>query len=395
MKSKLQCATGLVTLSLILPSAADIIYGSLQQIIPTDYTGVTINVGDGTFNPFFGGVDLANNNHLQPFRLAATGLSTIMGFDTGVFINAGSGALATGAGGSVDQLGTQFTAGTQGYVGFKLDAANYGWIRVVLTNNTSTPVTPMVMDWAYNNTGAAIKTGWINTDIVSGTAQTVTLNPASGESFTLSSALADASGSITNSVVKTGAGTTVLSTTSTYTGTTTISAGKLVVNGNISTSSLTTVNSGATLAGSGMLGAVSIQNLATLAPGPADGGIAALGLSSLTLDSGSYSVFEINNLGGSTSADLANVSGLLTFGGTLNVSYIGSGSLADGNVFNLFDWSTHSGTFSAINLPALDSGLEWDQTNLYVNGQIAVIPEPDVEALIGGLGLLALLRRRR
>ncbi|MEI6654985.1 MAG: hypothetical protein WCP45_09470, partial [Verrucomicrobiota bacterium] len=86
MKSKFQYATGLVSLSLMLPSAADIIYGSLQQIIPTDYTGVTVNVGDGTFNPFFGGADVANNNNLQPFRLAATGLSTIVDFSTGVFI---------------------------------------------------------------------------------------------------------------------------------------------------------------------------------------------------------------------------------------------------------------------------------------------------------------------
>ena len=64
MKSKFQYATGLVSLSLMLPSAADIIYGSLQQIIPTDYTGVTVNVGDGTLNPFFGGADVANNNNL-------------------------------------------------------------------------------------------------------------------------------------------------------------------------------------------------------------------------------------------------------------------------------------------------------------------------------------------
>lgn len=48
-----------------------------------------------------------------------------------------------------------------------------------------------------------------------------------------------------------------------------------------------------------------------------------------------------------------------------------------------------------MNLPALTGGLTWDQSNLYSTGTIAVIPEPNAAALLGGLGMLALLRRRR
>jgi autotransporter-associated beta strand protein len=326
MKCKLQCATGLVTLSLILPSAADIIYGSLQQIIPTDYTGVTINVGDGMFNPFFGGVDVANNNNLQPFRMAATGLSTIVDFSTGVFINSGSGSLATGAGASLDQLGTQFTDGTQGYVGFKLDAANYGWIRVVFTNNTSTPVTPRIMDWAYDNTGAAIKTGWINTDIVSGTAQTITLNPATSESFTLGSVLANASGSITNSVVKTGAGTTVLTAANTYTGTTTVQNGTLAlgINNAISGNSAVTLGD-ATTTGTLNMGAFT-NSIGSLTFGAAGG--------TLKLAANQTSSAQL----------AASGSVVLGSGNTLDLSGMGTSA----GLYKLVSGSSVSGTFGTV-----------------------------------------------
>ena len=54
------------------------------------------------------------------------------------------------------------------------------------------------------------------------------------------------------------AGNYVLSNTNGYLGATNVNSGKLVVNGNISTSSLTTVASGATLGGSGTVGALTV-----------------------------------------------------------------------------------------------------------------------------------------
>jgi hypothetical protein len=83
----------------------------------------------------------------------------------------------------------------------------------------------------------------------------------------------------------------------------------------------------------------------------------------------------------------------ITFGGTLTVNNIGS-ALMNGDIFNLFDWSSTNGTFSTVSLPTLTGSLIWDQSMLYTNGTIAVIPEPSM-ALLGGLSLLGLALRRR
>lgn len=189
-----------------------------------------------------------------------------------------------------------------------------------------------------------------------------------------------------------GTGTTILNSTTGYTGATDVVGGKLIINGNTSTSLLTTVKTGATLGGTGTVGAVVVDSNGIFAPG--DTGIESLNVNgNLTLSSGSISNFEINTAG--DIADLAISSALLTFGGTLNVTRIGS-ALVAGDTFNLFDWSSATGTFSTVNLPSLDSGLAWDQSSLYSSGQISVtvVPEPGA-ALLGGLGMLALLRRRR
>ena len=53
-----------------------------------------------------------------------------------------------------------------------------------------------------------------------------------------------------------------------------------------------------------------------------------------------------------------------------------------------------SGTLSSVNLPALDSGLTWDDTGLYTSGTIAVIPEPYTPLLLARAGILGLRRRR-
>jgi autotransporter-associated beta strand protein len=384
MKLKFPSSAAIVVLTLSLPAVADVIYSnSLNTSIPLDFTGVTINVGSGSINPFFGGVGVANDVALQPFRAGTGGSDTILNFTAGDVINSSTATLASpgGFGGSTDHVGGAFTAGAEGYVGFKLNGANYGWMRVVFTNNTGGAV---VKDWAYEDSGAAASIGVGN---ITTTGSVVTADSSDGD-FTVASVLTDAGGA--KSFVKSGTGTVSLKATSTYTGATSVNAGNLVVNGNISTSSLTTVNGAATLSGTGVTGAMAIASAGTLAPGV--GGIESLDVNGdLTLASGSFSNFEINTAGDISDLVISNAA--ITFGGTLTVNNIGS-ALMNGDIFNLFDWSSTNGTFSTVSLPILTGSLIWDQSMLYTNGTIAVIPEPSI-ALLGGLSLLGLALRRR
>jgi autotransporter-associated beta strand protein len=180
---------------------------------------------------------------------------------------------------------------------------------------------------------------------------------------------------------------TISNNGNTYTGATNVISGKLLINGNISTSILTTVSSGATIGGVGTVGDLTVLAGATFDPGNSIGTLTSDG----TLSLAGNSAFEINTIG--NLSDLAIATGLLNFGGTLNVTNIG-GALQNGATFNLFDWGSAAGTFANVNLPTLDGNLSWDQSNLYVDGTLAIIPEPKA-ALLGGWALLVLLRRHR
>jgi len=214
-------------------------------------------------------------------------------------------------------------------------------------------------------------------------------------------------------LVKSGSGTQTLSGAHSYTGTTSITDGKLVVNGNISTSSLTSVAVGATLGGSGTVGKTIING--TLAVGNSPGQMNftdTLGLKGIT-------VMEIDGMsgagvtGGHDFVNLTGVgaAGVLTYGGTL-VLDIGTIFTTGAYSWNLFDMASETGTFATIsladqysgNLLDGDSNGIWDLTsgtntwqfNEY-NGNLSltVVPEPNAAVLVGGLGIIALLRRRR
>ena len=415
MKSKFRYLTGLVTLTLILPAAADTIYSNFQNTtIPTNFTGVTVNIAGGTINPFFGGVGVANNDQLQPLRTGTGNLATILDLSVGTTIDASSLYLSTGYGGSLDHLGSTFTAGSEGYIGFKLNGADYGWMRVVFTANTAGAV---IKDWAYDSSGAAIVVGRIQQSAAAGSAQTVTLSPATGEAFTLGSQITNTGGN-TNSVVKTGGGTTILTGTNSYTGATTVNGGKLLVNGSVTGGGTVTVNTGATLGGTGSISGPVIVNGA-LSPGAS---IQSLATGALTLNGGSTFAYEMNSgAAAEVAADLQQAFGNLTlndtvtlgltdiagaptaFGVGTTLSLINYAGTWNGGFFTYGGTAlTNHGVFTAglnqwqINYDAISGGLNF--ATEYTAGHFVTltsVPEPGSWLALGCLlGSGALLRRR-
>jgi autotransporter-associated beta strand protein len=240
------------SLTLCHITSADVIYSNLLNTpIPLNFDGVTINIGNGEINPFFGGYAVANDADLQPFRLGTGGLDTIRNFSHGAFIDTSTISLATGPGGSQDHLGTTYTSGQEGYMGFKLDNDKFGWARVIFTNNTGGA---MIKDWSYDTSGSGITVGGI---------RQVAQNIEISANFTLSSSLVNSGG--TTNLVSSNSGTTTLSANHTYTGTTTINSGStLIINGATTT---TTITANGTLGGSGNHQYATLGGSGTIAPG--------------------------------------------------------------------------------------------------------------------------------
>ncbi len=111
------------------------------------------------------------------------------------------------------------------------------------------------------------------------------------------------------SLTKTGTGALTLSNTETYAGATTVSSGILAVNGDIRTSSLTTVQSGATIKGTGTTGALTVNG--NLSPGNSPGTLSSVG--TVTFAPGGAYIWEINNATGAqgTNWDALVITGAL------------------------------------------------------------------------------------
>ncbi len=196
--------------------------------------------------------------------------------------------------------------------------------------------------------------------------KTLTLSGSTAGTGEIAGAIVNNSESNTTSVTKAGTGTWTLSGTSTYTGATTVSAGTLLVSGALGNTAVS-VGADGTIGGTGTLGG--------------------------SLHFASGATLHI--------ADIANalaITGNVTFGN------FGFGNITGWDYTNA-DEGTYTllagSNFNLSNVSNVGAGAALDFGNgkqgYFQNGslQVVIIPEPSAAALLGGMGLFLLLRRRR
>ena len=226
----------------------------------------------------------------------------------------------------------------------------------------------------------------------------------------------------TGNLEKTGANTVTLSGNNTYTGTTTVSAGSLIVNGNQSAATgLLNVSAGATLGGTGTIGAAT-----TISGIHSPGNSAGVQTFADGLTYATGSTFEWELFGNSASGRGTSFDGVDVTGGTLTIQSGVTSSLifnASGSTVLWADgfWDSNQSwlVFDDANAPSIlgspainigfdslgndfavaraGSSFEWDLqgNDLYLN---YVIPEPSTYTLLAlaaaGLGAHVVRRRR-
>ena len=219
------------------------------------------------------------------------------------------------------------------------------------------------------------------------------------------------SGTITGSsnVTKVGSGLWILTGTNTNTGTTTISEGTLNVKGSLSTGTVTVSNGGEFDLDGTVGGSVLVSNGGTLDisgtingllanSGTLEGTGTIKGNSSLSNNSftipganrigtltfeGNVTMSSTANLsvqvaGNSSNSDKLVVGGSLSCSGILDIT-VYSGTLVPGDVYQIIDAGSISGTFTTVNLPDPGQGIEWDLSELYTAGKIKLIQSTGIK----------------
>ncbi|MES2980850.1 MAG: autotransporter-associated beta strand repeat-containing protein [Verrucomicrobiota bacterium] len=211
-------------------------------------------------------------------------------------------------------------------------------------------------------------------------------------------------------LTKTTAGTLILTGTNTYTGATNVNVGTLLVNGSISNSSLTTVASGATIGGSGTVGALTVSSGGFINPGNSPDVLNVVGAYT---QAGTYNAeITANTVGdGITGYDQINVTGTVNITDGSLAAMFTAGTYANGDLIFILlndEDDAITGTYEGFGQGATVvnyGGFDWsisytaDSTGSgsFTGGNdiaLMAIPEPKT-ALLCTIGLLVLLKRRR
>jgi fibronectin-binding autotransporter adhesin len=263
--------------------------GTVVLTAANTYTGYTVitagtlQVGNGGTSGSIAG-DVAVNGTLAFDRSDALSFAGVA---------SGDGSLTKLGAGSLTLTGTNSYAGGTGLEAGTLvlgNASAIGSGTLAMAQNT-------MLDFASSFTLA-------NAITLSGDP---TINVGPGLRTTISGSISD--GTQVGDLVKTGAGTLVLAGSGTYTGTTDVSAGTLDVEGVLASS--VSVHSGATLAGNGRIGGMTVDSGTTVSPG--NDGVGTLTVNgNVSIASGSnYRVDALDN----GSSDLIHAIGTAGLGG--------------------------------------------------------------------------------
>ena len=139
-----------------------------------------------------------------------------------------------------------------------------------------------------------------------------------------------------------------------------------VKSGGIASAPLIEINSQSSVHGNGTLQG-DVTSFGLVSPGTSAGALHVDG-SYLQADNGKLRI----ELASILSFDQLLVTGMTTLAGTLDVALLDGFTPSADQSFDILDWGSLSGTFSALNLPVLSGGLSWNISQLYTMGILSV-----------------------
>jgi fibronectin-binding autotransporter adhesin len=308
--------------------------------------------------------------------------------DSGAFTDANaftnSGIIAVGSGGKFDSTGTlsNFNSSTSILTGGSYALTATGQFQF---NNGSDSSDIVTNDAKITLAGVdTTKSSFIDQTGANALAN-FAANGSSGSLLLTTNRNYSTPGNFTNAGIvdvekSTGTGHTQLTIGATGTGNYTQTGGTTTVDGLLTTTGAINIQGGFLYGDAGTITGTLNLTGGTFSPGD---GVEKLG--DITVD-GSYNqsgtgdlTIDLDGTTPDTKYDVLNIDGAAALGGTLTVDLVGTYKLAVGNTFDIVNWSSDSGSFANIVLPALAGGDTWN-VSITSSGIVLTVEAPAAPA---------------